>query len=246
MQQIKYFIFLFVVLCHISLKGQVNMIKYENKLLVDESEMLDVLSESQDSLLVEDTSFFDPKELVSEMVNRSNDYTSTYYFNDTIVRFISSDTVGDNAVYFIDPISSQWTRYYTDRNGVIKFTEIKINPSSDWKLSYSIEIDKSIIKNILGYECYKVVIVETRESISKGWTEGCTYECYVTDELNLPFNCTELILERVLDKTPLELIYYNHAIPSAKEWKRAIEIDFNVNVEVLRLPEVFQDAIKAN
>ena len=135
--------------------------------------------------------------------------------------------------------------YYTDKNGIIKFSKTKFKSSEDWILEYTISIDKTDKKIILGYDCYKVKIVENRESIMDGWIDGCTYECYVTDELNLPFNCTELIWERVLDKTALEIVYYLNNLPMSKEYKKAIEIKIDVDNDFIKLPIYYQHAIKA-
>ena len=247
MQQKELYLYIvFFIFAHSILIGQINMIKYENKIIVDENEFSEAISMGADSLSLNDTSIIDLENMVFELEKKWSGYTSTYYFNDTIVRYMDTDEKEDEVFYYINPIDAVWTRYFTDRKGIVKYSETKIAPSDDWKLTYSIEVDKGDKKNILGYDCYKVIIIENRKSISKGWTEGCTYECYVTDELNLPFNCTELIWERVLNKTPLEIVYYLNHLPNSKEYKTAIEIKLDLPEDVLKLPEYFKNAFKAN
>lgn len=247
MQQKELYLYIvFFIFCHSILIGQINMIKYENKIVVDENEIRKAFSKEDDSLSLNDSSSIKLENMFVEFIKNKSGYNSTYYFNDTIVRYMDTDEKEDEVFYYINPIDASWTRYYTDRKGIIKYTETKYAPSDDWKLTYSIEVDRGDKKNILGYECYKVVIVENRKSISEGWEESCTYECYVTDDLNLPFNCTELIWEKVLNKTPLEIVYYLNHIPNSKEYKTAIEIKLDLPEDILKLPDYFKNAIKAN
>lgn len=246
MEKISRILFITLLIFNYSVHAQLNMIKYENNIVLDETEIENALINEQDSFLKEDTTFINLKNFAIQMAERFSPYISTYYFNDTLIRYSDNDIDSDSKnFYLIDPSNSMWTRYYTDKNGIIKFSKTKFKSSEDWKLEYTISIDKTDKKIILGYDCYKVKIVENRESIMDGWIDGCTYECYVTDELNLPFNCTELIWERILDKTALEIVYYLNNLPMSKEYKKAIEIKTGVDNDFIKLPIYYQHAIKA-
>jgi len=223
----------------------VDKIVYHRKMNLDITELNDELeidSSESDSLTNDMVEF---RDMLIEMTGNQNLLESTYIFNqDRIYYQRNKNKLSEDEFILIDPNSLLWTHYFTDKNGNKKFRETLYLPPESWNLEYRVNINRSDKKNILGYECYKIIITEIRSDKEDNWLEEYVYECYVTGELDLPFYCVNLVWEKIVDKTPLEIKYYKKDKPNSIQIETAISITKTIDKSALEIPNKFKKATK--
>lgn len=127
------------------------------------------------------------------LVEHLNQQILTYYYADTtVVLERKLDKESEDEYILIHPQSGRKTIYYTHKGGWVNWVTSKIfNQYTPWEVTFEIDSFLTDRKLILGYDCYKVVVLEKRKNPSE--PESLTnsihtrvYEMYVTDELSLP------------------------------------------------------------
>jgi hypothetical protein len=93
------------------------------------------------------------------------------------------------------------------------------------KVNYKIEIDKKQRKKILGYDCYKVIIVSKEENKLNNDFGNSIYEMYVSDKINLPTHALYNFAKLLPNCFPLELTITSSNIKGLKEVYKAVSIE---------------------
>ncbi len=118
-------------------------------------------------------------------------------------------------------------------NGFLHFydypnTSIESRPYFDLfkeNIDCSIEIDKNQRKKILGYDCYKVILIPKIEKIDKTIPLGDTvFEMYVTEQIDLPIHSL-INIGKLFSFFPLEVISYESNIKGLKEIHKVVKIE---------------------
>lgn len=94
-------------------------------------------------------------------------------------------------------------------------------------IGYNIEIDKKQRKNILGYNCFKVIIVIKEEDLElEGFFGDTIWEMYVSDKINLPVHALQNFSKLLPNFFPLELSVYSSNMKDLKEIYKAVNIEY--------------------
>lgn len=126
----------------------------------------------------------------------------------------------------------------------LSVTNLHHNPaSSDWKIDYRIKEYKSIKQTILGFECHKMIIEETKINEKENWKSNYRYDLFVTDKINLPARLIIHLWDPITEMCALEIKTINLERPNSIWIQRAIEISNNVDEKKLELPEEYTSLI---
>jgi hypothetical protein len=93
------------------------------------------------------------------------------------------------------------------------------------KVDYKINIDKKQRKKILGYDCYKVMIVSKEENEMNNDFGDSIYEMYVSDRINLPIHALYNFTKLLPNCFPLELTITSSNMKGLKEIYKAVSIE---------------------
>lgn len=173
--------------------------------------------------------------------------TFTYTFNNAAIKYERNRHQEPDEYIRIIPESGVIQHFYKDKKtNEAKITELCLhhNPdSSDWKIKYEIEEFKSEKKMILGYECFKMNIVQTRINEKENWEYINKYELFVTDKINLPARLVIFLWEPVTELCALEIKAMDMRVPNSYSIKRAIEIKKEIEEAKLELPKEYADLL---
>lgn len=175
-------------------------LKFEQAVFMDYDEML------KDDLWQDFT-----KEQLYNHFRTSTESDNTnfeYYFNQQIIRIINAHS--DNTFFLYDYQALLAQSFWKDNQGQMQFQSIdwhsqRIN-SETWHVSYSHTIDVSDRKIILGFDCFKAIVKQTR--VFHNETDVKIFELYVTDEILLPAHAVAMWWNFVIPYCPIEIIEY--------------------------------------
>jgi hypothetical protein len=179
-------------------------------------------------------------EFWKERIAHDNQLVATYTFDNSIIRYERSQDKLPNEFIQIEPESGKMLHFFLDEetgNTSLSETYLHHNAiSSGWNIKYDIEVFEAEIKNILGYECFKMVIFETRINKGQDWKISHQYELYVTDKICLPARLVIHLWEPITELCALEIKAINMKSPNSYSIKRAIEITEMNDTELISLP----------
>ena len=87
---------------------------------------------------------------------------------------------------------------------------------------YEMAVNKSDRKMIMGYDCFKLILVRKETDYFFGNT---IYEMYVTDKIQLPLHSVVLVTKLIPDMFPMEILIREDFIPGMVEVFRLVEIE---------------------
>jgi|GEM_PF-6569925 len=129
--------------------------------------------------------------------------------------------------------------YSNEKGGELMTFEFDRTKLRDIDVVYRIDTLKSDRREILGYDCYRVVILETIRDLEYG-EEILEYDCYVTDDIDLPFHLLNTTLKPILDSCPLEMKTHHRSSGTTYSTYTAIEINDSDDT-VIVVPKKFKD-----
>lgn len=106
------------------------------------------------------------------------------------------------------------------------------------EVNYEINSVPSDRKNILGYDCYKMIITETISDREFG-VECLRYDLYVTEAIDFPFHLMNSILKPMINKCALEITTRIKGKGTSCSIMTAAEIQENIDVDHVVLPDKF-------
>lgn len=176
-------------------------------------------------------------------IEKENRQSFTYTVNKSSIKYERNQNQLPEEFIRLIPESGIMQHFYKDA----KTNEAKINKfnlhhnpdSSDWKIDYKIDEFKSEKKTILGYECYKMNIEETRKNEKENWEIVYKYELFVTDQIKLPARLVIHLWEPVTELCALEIRTINMKKLNSFSIQHAIEIKKEVDEEELELPKEY-------
>lgn len=165
----------------------------------------------------------------------------TYTFNDSIIRYERQlNKISEDEFILIEPDSGIMLLYYTDKKGRKRVNKLPMHAISEWQVQYTLDTFLSERRNILGYDCFKMLIKQ--EIIGTGqYREVNIFELFVTDQLKLPARLTIPLRRPVLQLCALEVKSYNPKRPEIFLTETAIEIKKEVDSGKILLPESFKN-----
>lgn len=169
--------------------------------------------------------------------------TVMYTFNDSIIRFERQlNQVSEDEFILIEPDSGLMFLYYTDTKEIKQVNKIPMHAKyhHGWQVRYTVDTLLSDRKNILGYNCFKM-IVKQEVIRSRQDTDVNIFELFVTDRLNLPARLTLPLRQPVVQLCALEIKSFNLKSPYMFLTERAIEIKKEVDSSRILLPEPFKN-----
>lgn len=230
--------------------------KYHEKDLKDEDESIDlnIEFESEEERLLIEQDRIDIKKSEEEWLNfwkhflaKESQKQYSYIVNNTAIKHVRTHNNRPKEFIQIFPESGIMQHFYTDKKtDEAKLSEFHLyhnTDQSDWKLSYEIEEIKSENKIILGYECYKMIIRETKINEKENWEIKNRYELYVTDKINLPASLVIHLWKPITDLCALEIKEINMERPNSYIMQYVIEIKTDIDETELKLPKIYSDIL---
>ncbi len=146
----------------------------------------------------------------------------------------------DDEWILIDRDTRVMNHYYIDYKKGLQKTEFPFDRSEvrNIEVNYETKEHKDDRKTILGYDCFRVIVIETIIDDEFG-TEINEYDMYVTDEINLPFHLLNTTLKPIVDSCPLQLTTYHKDKGSSFSIMNALQILEGSESDSIELPERF-------
>lgn len=140
--------------------------------------------------------------------------------NDSIWRHIRQDgiMIGD---YTMILKSNSGIIHYYNKSKQFNYRNYDLFENR-MEYKFEMNINRNDRKIILGYDCYKLILVRRDNDISMGNT---TYEMYVTDKIDLPAHSVAFGIDLQPGLSPLEVSIKESFLPSVTEVYRLIEIE---------------------
>lgn len=132
-------------------------------------------------------------------------------------------------------------RFYKDKNGKAKKTVMNIGTTHQelWNVDFFIKKEKYTTKNILGFDCYKVKMVELRY-IDKQLSIK-NYEMFVTPEIQLPTHAVLFLNAFAIEECPLEVKCKPEGVNEFFEIRSAIKFEEYDTSSELILPKEYEE-----
>ena len=186
-------------------------------------------------------------EFYGKLVELVNQQILTYYYADTTVILERKlDKESEDEYIVIHPQKGRKTIYYTNKDGSVNCETSKIfNRYTPWEVTFEIDTLLSDRKMILGYDCFKVIVLEKRKNLSEPVSRitpinGKRYEMYVTDKLSLPADIVCGAWEPKIRFSALEIKSFDPQNPNYYEVFRAIEVKKGLNDKTIEFPQKFE------
>ncbi len=206
-------------------------IRYTNELVATE--------EALKKHLLEEDSFEEPLTVqkaeeqqqmltfVQQRIEKDNQQIDTYTVGpDTILYERKLYRLTEDEVITIHPHTGVMKHEYTDIKGVPQMMELALHEASeDWQLHYELDPHPDIRRDILGYDCYKLVIHEERINKKEGWHDRYRHELFVTDALPLSLSLIIHLWKPVTDLCALEIKTTRLDQPESYHLKQAVKIE---------------------
>jgi len=188
------------------------------------------------------------KQMMKEWVDEANQLIVNYYFNEKgmVLYEQNQNEASENEFIWIDANTRMQHRYYINEKGEKKFSRNNYFHTTEWALTYDIKEIESDRKEIVGFDCYKIEILEDRKHLKDGRHKQVLYEMYVTTAIDLPFYCVTGIWRPVRRVTALEIKQTNMEQSKSFSVLKAIKYENGVNAELFELPSYFKDATEVN
>lgn len=112
--------------------------------------------------------------------------------------------------------------HYYDKSKKLNYLTVDLFQNKE-ESEITITLKKDDRKIIKGYDCFKLVLVQSRTD--DDFPGNTIYEMYVTDKIQLPAYAVDFIYQDVPGLFPLEVIIKESFLPDLKEVYRLIEIE---------------------
>ncbi len=182
-----------------------------------------------------------------ERIEKENRQIFTYTFDGARIKCERDLYNYPEDYMLIVPQSGVMLQFYKDeKHNDEKLAEHNLHhdpASSGWEIEYKIEAFESEKKMILGYECYKILIEQTRRNEEENWLYRNRYELFVTDKINLPARLVIPLWEPVTDLCALQIKDIDMRKPDWCAIKYAIEIRKDIQESEIELPKEYSDLL---
>ncbi len=132
-----------------------------------------------------------------EKINQENKDIVRIYFTDSLAHLEKSPPDMDTTFYlkswhvFHFKEMKIFNYYFVTKSRKLKEIQVDFNKpyevgSTDPKRFYTTKVDTSARKNILGFDCFYMVVEESWGNSAEDKTEKWKYEMWVTDKIGLP------------------------------------------------------------
>lgn len=172
--------------------------------------------------------------------------TRDYYVGESLIRLDrNTNKMSDDEFVLIAPAERKMKTYYTAFDDKPTFTEKQLASAGvDSTMVYEVDTLLKDTKNILGYQCHKIIITEIHRAGADHEHIVKKYEMYVTDELPLSANVVMGMWQVPVDICALEIRESHPDTPSTFILTQATEINKKQKNDLLELPRKFKTAKK--
>ena len=115
-----------------------------------------------------------------------------------------------------------------------------------WKVNYSVIEDKRKTKDILGYSCYQMIIIESKTHIKNLEKKKIQYKMWVTSKIQLPADIVLRFWKPVTNLCPLEILVCDPIKQHVSFLQKVIEIDKEAVFDEKDIPLNYQEILYAN
>lgn len=145
----------------------------------------------------------------------------------------------------IDRNNRTMNHYYIHNDKGAQMTEFPFDRSSfrDLDASYEVREDRDDKMTILGYQCHRIVVIETIIDPEFG-TEVREYDMYATSEIDLPFHLLNTSIKPIINLCPLKLTTFRKDRGDTYSTMNAIEILTRKEADRIKLPNKFKKAYR--
>lgn len=180
-------------------------------------------------------------------IEKENQQIFTYTFDEARIKYERNQHNLPEEHILIVPESGVMLQFYKgEKHKEAKLAEHSLHhdpASSGWEIEYKIEAFESEKKTILGYECYKMHIEQTKRHKKENWLDRNRYELFVTDKINLPARLVIPLWEPVMDLCALEIKDIDMRKPNSYAIKYAIEIREDIEESEIELSKEYSDLL---
>lgn len=168
-----------------------------------------------------------------------------YYVGGDFIRLDRDNKMSEDEFVLIAPSAKKMTTYYMSYDDKPTYTEAQlVSTFVDSTLVFEVDTFLRNNKNILGYSCYKIEIIQGRKSADNELITEKKYEMYVTDELPLSANVVTGMWQLPLEVCALEIKESRPDSPTTFIHTQATEINKKQKNDLLELPKKYKDAKK--
>ena len=139
---------------------------------------------------------------------------------------------GEDEIIKLDLVRRNKKLFFTDDEGSRNLIEESLNLKDSEEVKYVVEKDEGVIKEILGYKCYKLSLLQ--EITKDDDTRGNCYEMYVTEELPFPAHILLELATPIVHGCPLEVSMVDTWNDKQKTVLTAVEIEEVVNRDIIK------------
>lgn len=169
-----------------------------------------------------------------------------YYVGDSLVRLDrNTNKMSEDEFVLIAPSAKKMTTYYVSYDDKPTYSETQlVSGFTDSTLVFEVDTFLRDKKNILGYDCYKIEIVQGRKNADNELITEKKYEMYVTDELSLSANVVIGMWQLPLEVCALEIKESRPDSPTTFIHTQATEIKKKQKNDLIELPKKYKNAKK--
>jgi len=169
-----------------------------------------------------------------------------YYVGDSLIRLDrNTNKMSEDEFVLIAPSAKKMTTYYMSYDDKPIYTEAQMfSAFVDSTLVFEVDTFLRDKKNILGYSCYKIEIIQGRKNADNELITEKKYEMYVTDELSLSANVVTGMWQLPLEVCALEIKESRPESPTTFIHTQATQIKKKQKNDLLELPKKYKEAKK--
>ncbi len=167
-----------------------------------------------------------------------------YYVGGDFIRLDrNTNKMSEDEFVLITPSAKKMTTYYMSYDDKPTYTEAQlVSGFTDSTLVFEVDTFLRDKKNILGYSCYKIEIIQGRKNADNELITEKKYEMYVTDELPLSANVVTGMWQLPLDVCALEIKESTPDNSTTFIHTQATEIKKKQKNDLLELPKKYKNA----
>ncbi len=219
-------------------KIQYNMTKHNLQLDKDLSKKLEGITDS-----VKIAQMIEAKEQVDALLNKHKTHTyksKPYLFNQKVCRDLNTSKYTEQAFKVYD-FDEKIVTHHRIKNGQIKAdTVIWGNGKNPFYVKeYKVEKNPNIRKTILGYDCYQVIIHESK-SYKNTQPLTTTYELFVTDEILFPPDYILELYETLVQACALEIKTIMAHNTKHYTITQAVSFTADIDKDLLKKPKIYK------
>jgi hypothetical protein len=197
--------------------------------------------EAQDSEAVIPASFIESHQ---KEIEKSQQLVVHYTFDgEGILMDRNLNKRSDDEWIWIDPQTSIMKHFYMDLRGQAMWNEFHLHRDPPgWELEHYLDFKRSERTEILGYDCFKLMLTEVRTDKTTGASTKYAYELLVTDALHLPLSLVIPLAAPVTDLCALAIKTFRNKMPNSYSLMYATAIEQNLAPALLQKPDKYKQA----